>query len=94
MFSKPSMIIRMKQTCSLSGWILRKDHPWVHRQIQQIESIPGLLIAAVLRGGEAVMPKGDTRVNEGDALILVAKEYIGREGVTLSERTWIAGAVR
>ena len=54
---------------------LRKDHPWVHRQIQQIESIPGLLIAAVLRGGEAVMPKGDTSLNEGDALILVAKEY-------------------
>lgn len=52
---------------------LRKDHPWVHRQIQQIESIPGLLIAAVLRGGEAVMPKGDTSLNEGDALILVAK---------------------
>ena len=66
---------------------LRKDHPWVHRQIQQIESIPGLLIAAVLRGGEAVMPKGDTRLNEGDALILVAKEYTGREGVTLSEQT-------
>lgn len=63
---------------------LRKDHPWVHRQIQQIESIPGLLIAAVLRGGEAVMPKGDTSLNEGDALILVAKEYTGREGVTLS----------
>ena len=66
---------------------LRKDHPWVHRQIQQIESIPGLLIAAVLRGGEAVMPKGDTSLNEGDALILVAKEYTGREGVTLSEQT-------
>ena len=72
---------------------LREGHPWIHRRIQEIESIPGLLIAAVLRGKEAVMPKGDTRLQEGDALILVAKEYLGREGITLSEQHVEQGSV-
>ncbi len=72
---------------------LREGHPWIHRRIQEIESIPGLLIAAVLRGKEAVMPKGDTRLQEGDAVILVAKEYLGREGITLSEQHVEQGSV-
>lgn len=65
---------------------LAKGHPWIHRRIYEIEFLPGLLIAAVLRGQEAVMPKGDTRLEEGDALILAAKEYTGREGIVLSEQ--------
>ena len=60
-------------------------HPWLGRCIRDVATLPGMLIAAVLRGGEAIVPKGDTCLAEGDSLIVCAKEYSGADGIELDE---------
>lgn len=62
------------------------SHPWCGQLIRDLSIVPGTLIAAVLRGSEVIMPKGDTRIEEYDAVVLGAKEYRGRDGVELTER--------
>ena len=39
----------------------------------------------MLRGGETIVPKGDTCLAEGDSLIVCAKEYRGADGIELDE---------
>lgn len=64
------------------------DHPWVNQTLREIATIPGTLIAAVLRGDEdhAVIPKGDTILRAGDSVIIGAKEYQDQDGIELSEK--------
>lgn len=62
-----------------------EGHPWLGRCIRDVATLPGMLIAAVLRGGEAIVPKGDTCLAEGDSLIVCAKEYSGADGIELDE---------
>ncbi len=64
---------------------IRPGHPWIRKEIKDISSIPGALIAAVLREGRAVIPKGDTVILEGDSVIIGAEEYQDRDGIELSE---------
>lgn len=61
------------------------DHPWQGKPIRDVNVFPGTLIVAILRRGEAILPKGDTCLEEGDALIIGAKEYTGQDGIELSE---------
>ena len=61
------------------------QHPWRGKPIRDITVFPGTLIAAILRQGKAIVPKGDTCLEEGDALIIGAKEYSGQDGIELSE---------
>lgn len=64
------------------------NHPWVNQTLKEITTIPGTLIAAVLRGDEnqAVIPKGDTILREGDSVIIGAKEYQDKDGIELTEK--------
>ena len=64
------------------------NHPWVNQNLREIATIPGTLIAAVLRGDEnkAVIPKGDTVLREGDSVIIGAKEYQDQDGIELTEK--------
>ena len=62
-------------------------HPWCDQYIRDLNIVPGTLIAAVLRQDEVIMPKGDTRLQDGDAVILGAKGYCGKDGIELHERT-------
>ena len=62
-----------------------EDHPWIGKCIRDVANLPGMLIAAVLRGGETIVPKGDTCLAEGDSLIVCAKEYRGADGIELDE---------
>ena len=64
---------------------IHSGHPWIGRQIRTISSIPGTLIAAVLRNGTAVIPKGDTVILEGDSVIIGAEEYQDQDGTHLTE---------
>ena len=64
------------------------NHPWVNQTLKEIPTIPGTLIAAVLRGDEdqAIIPKGDTLLREGDSVIIGAKEYQDKDGIELTEK--------
>ncbi len=62
-----------------------QSHPWTNRPIREIEPLPGTLIAAVIRGGKALIPNGGTVMREGDTVIIAAKEYLDRDGIELTE---------
>lgn len=64
---------------------LNNSHPWINKQIRDIGSIPGTLIAAILRKGATITPKGDTFLCDGDTLIICAKTYQGNDNITLNE---------
>lgn len=66
-------------------------HPWCDQYIRDLTTVPGTLFTAVLRDDTVIMPKGDTRLQDGDAVILGAKEYREQEGIELHERTIESG---
>lgn len=43
------------------------------------------MIAAILRKGATITPKGDTFLRDGDTLIICAKTYQGNDNITLNE---------
>lgn len=50
--------------------IIGESHPWVGRAIGQIEMPPGLIIAAIKRNNELMIPKKSDLVKAGDIFIL------------------------
>ena len=64
---------------------LKNDHPWVGKQIREIGSIPGALIAAILRQGATITPKGNTILKNEDSLIICAKSYQDKDSIKLNE---------
>ena len=64
---------------------LKNNHPWVGKQIREIGSIPGALIAAILRQGATITPKGNTALKNEDSLIICAKSYQDKDGIELNE---------
>ena len=47
-----------------------ENHPWANRALQAIEMIPDVRVALVDRGGEQIVPHGDTTLMPGDGVIL------------------------
>lgn len=66
---------------------LKNNHPWVGKKIYEIGSIPGALIAAILRQGATITPKGNTILQNDDSLIICAKSYQDKDGIALNEIT-------
>jgi cell volume regulation protein A len=62
-----------------------EDHPWANKLIKKLVFPPDVRAVMILRGDEKVIPKGDTQVLPGDALILVGNEYIDETAVDLTE---------
>ena len=62
-----------------------EGHPWSGSRIRDIASIPGTLIAAVIRNGSAIIPKGDTLLEAGDSVIIGGEEYRYQDGIELTE---------
>ena len=61
------------------------NDPWGGKKIRDIASIPGTLIAAVIRNGSAIIPKGDTLLETGDSVIIGGEEYQDQDGIELTE---------
>ena len=51
-----------------------KQHPWAGKTIADITLPPGSILPVIERGGKQILPKGDTRLLEGDELILCGPE--------------------
>ncbi len=49
---------------------IKETHPWVGKKIRDIPLMPDMLIAAVLRDGETLVPNGETELARGDKLVL------------------------
>jgi trk system potassium uptake protein TrkA len=52
---------------------LRAESPVVERELQQIEFPEGALIGGIIRVGEVIVPRGNTRLLAGDRLIVISQ---------------------
>lgn len=72
-----------------------KKHPWIDMKVKDLPLPPGLLIAAVKRQENVVVPRGSTRIRQGDFLVLGAEGYKQDIGIRLKElvlkdqSTWV-----
>ena len=63
-----------------------EKHNWKDRSLKQIQPPQGLVIVFIMRGDEAVIPKGDVVINEGDKLVFAARNFGADQlGVSLKE---------
>lgn len=58
---------------SLVEFNIGNDTSFVNKKIMDIDSINGLLIAAISRNGDAIIPNGRTVLEENDVIILAGK---------------------
>ncbi len=64
---------------------IKDGHPWIDTKICDLGSIPGILIAAIIRKNITITPKGNTILRKGDFLIICAQTYKDKDGITLNE---------
>ncbi len=60
-------------------------HPWKNKKLKDIVLPNEMLIVSLLRGGETVIPKGNTEIVDGDTVVLSAPAFHGKADVTFSE---------
>ena len=66
---------------------LGPGHPWRGRALRELMPLKDLLVVMVVRGERTIVPNGDTRLEEGDLLVLAAYPFEEREHLRLSELT-------
>lgn len=60
-------------------------HPWAGQTIGELNVVVDTLIVMVIRGGENLLPRGDTVIEAGDLLVFGGKPYEGKGDVALEE---------
>ena len=53
----------------LSEFPITEGHPWVNQCLSEVGH-PGVLIVMIKREGEILLPKGDTRILQGDIMVV------------------------
>ena len=66
---------------------ITKGHNWENHMIKDNKIPQGLVIILILRGGETIVPQGDTMIKASDKLLLAAESYVDELGVKLNEIT-------
>ena len=61
------------------------DHPWAGKQISELSVLKGMLIALIRRGDETLAPRGSTRIEAGDIVVLAAEGFADHQGTLLKE---------
>lgn len=64
---------------------LDKLHPWCNKTLKEISLPPDLLVAMIARDKTTIIPKGHTKLKEGDLLVFAAREFEDREYLYLRE---------
>lgn len=62
-----------------------ESHPWVNRRISEIDMLPDMLIAVLLRDGKTVVPRGQTVLLPGDKAFLCAEGIANLPDIVLKE---------
>ena len=63
------------------------DHPWRDRPVQELELPHDMLLVVLARGGEILIPNGQTVLRLGDTAVLSAPAYRGNLDLALTELT-------
>ena len=60
---------------------LKQGHPWIGKRIFELDLPPDILVISVMRerADKVVIPRGHTRLEEGDRLVLVGPAYSSQE---------------
>lgn len=53
---------------------LREHHPGVGKTLQELDLPPGCLVVSIRRGGRILIPKGGTRFEAGDRVVVLAPD--------------------
>ena len=61
-------------------FIIKENSPVSGKALSQMKFRKGVLIAAILRGGEVIIPRGSDVIQAGDAVVVVSK-HLGLEDV-------------
>lgn len=61
------------------------DHAWCGKTLVNLHFPADLLVAMIVRHHGVVIPTGDTRLEEGDLLVLAARSFEDRENLALRE---------
>ncbi len=64
---------------------IRDGHPWIGRKVKELSLPPGLLMALIQRQGQAVVPRGNSVIREGDYIVLGAEGYSEDSDMALKE---------
>ncbi len=73
---------------------LQQKDPWVGRPVSQLELPYGLILTAIHRGHDVLVPKGDLTLEQNDTVILAAEPLPGdlhvelKQVTLLSENPW------
>lgn len=73
---------------------------WYHKQVQELNLPHGLILAVIIRDEDTLVPKGDTRLEAGDKLLLGAQSYKDENSIRLQEivigenHPWIGEPIR
>jgi len=60
-------------------------HQWCNKQLRDLWIPPDMLFVLIKRGGENILPKGDTVLMAGDSVIACASQFEDRDGIILTE---------
>lgn len=71
---KKSTDYLMEKELKFIKLIITKDHNWNEKKVCELSLPRGLILAAVLRNGETLMPKGDIKLFEGDCVVIGARD--------------------
>ena len=62
-----------------------EKHPWANRELKSIQMLPQTRVALIQRGKEELIPRGDTKIEPEDILIVSGPAYDGASSRTLTE---------
>lgn len=71
---KKSTDYLMEKELKFIKLIITKNHNWNEKKVCELSLPRGLILAAVLRNGETLMPKGDMKLFEGDCVVIGARD--------------------
>lgn len=71
---KKSTDYLMEKELKFIKLIITKDHNWNEKKVCELSLPRGLILAAVLRNGDTLMPKGDMKLFEGDCVVIGARD--------------------
>ena len=60
----------------LVEWVIDQNHRFINKCISEIKLKENSLIVLIERGGESIIPSGQTRIKKGDTLILIDQKKL------------------
>ena len=77
-----------------------ENHVWKNKSLKDIVLPSSFLVVMIIRGDETLIPKGHTILNEGDEIVVAAKEYSDAHHLHINEilvesgHSWIHSQIK